>query len=221
MKKLKIIACEVAFRELCFCASQVGSIIDFTFMPRKLHIVGEDKMRDTLQSEIDKVDTDMYDAILLGYGLCGCGVVGLESKLPIIIPKAHDCISFFLGSKQRYEELKQEYLKAFYFTSGWLEREIVPNNGSLSKNLSSYKSMIDDIIFIDTGVGNAEYYRAQIQEDAKHLETSCIEIKGDNSLLLNFLNGNWNENDFIIIPPNHQIIATKDDNIIGYENKIF
>ncbi len=220
MKRLKVIACEVAFRELCFCASQVDNIVDFTFMPRKLHIVGAEKMRDTLQSEIDKVDTDVYDTILLAYGLCGCGVVGLKSKLPIVIPKAHDCISFFLGSRQKYADLKQEHLKAFYFTSGWLEREIVPKNGDLSKGLSAYKSMIDDVVYINTGVGNIEDYRTQVQGFSQKCEALFVEVDGDNSLLLNFLNGNWSENDFTIIPPNHQIIATNDDNIIGYENEI-
>ncbi len=220
MKRLKVIACEVAFRELCFCASKVDTIVDFSFMPRKLHIVGVEKMRATLQNEIDQVDTEIYDAILLAYGLCGCGVVGLKAKLPIIIPKAHDCISFFLGSRQRYTDLKQEHQKAFYFTSGWLEREIVPKNEGLAQNLASYKSMIDDIIFINTGVGNSEDYRRQAQQLAQECEASFIEVNGNNSLLLNFLNGNWNENDFTIIPANHQIIATNDDNIVGYENEI-
>ena len=217
MKRLKVIACEVAFRELCLCASQSNNIIDFTFMPRKLHIVGDKKMQQSLQDEIDKVDDSKYDAILLAYGLCGCGVVGLKSKLPIVIPKADNCVSFFLGSKEKYTDIKTHYPKAFYFTSGWLEREIVPNSGNTSENFASYKSMIDDVIFINNGVGNIDRYKKEVEEISKSLKTSCTEIDGDNSLLLNLLNGDWNENDFTVVLPNHQIIATNDDNIIGYK----
>ncbi len=215
MKRLKVIACEVAFRELCFCAARSKTVMDFSFMPRKLHIIGAEKMRDILQAEIDKVDINIYDAILLGYGLCGCGVVGLRSKLPIIIPKAHDCIAFFLGSGQKYADLKKTYPKAFYFTSGWLEREIDADSGEF--NFSLYKSMIDDLIFINTGIGNIEDYRIRIQELSQKIEASYIEVDGSNSLLLDFLNGHWDEENFTIIPPQHQIIATNDDKIIAYQ----
>ncbi|MFI3327313.1 MAG: hypothetical protein R3Y35_14265 [Clostridia bacterium] len=51
---------------------------------------------------------------------------------------------------------------------------------------------------------------------AKNKNWKPIEISGDNSLLMKFLNGDWNENDFTVIPPNHKIIATNDNNIIGY-----
>ena len=217
MKRFKVIACEVAFRELCSCASQVHAIVDFTFMPRKLHIVGAEQMRETLQSEIDKVDVHKYQAIFLAYGLCGCGVVGLKSKLPIVIPKAHDCISIFLGSDQRYVDIKQEYPKAFYFTSGWLEREMIPNSGRISENFTLYKSMIDHIIFINTGVGNSEEYRKEVHEIAEKLESSFTEIEGDKTLLFEFLNGDWKEDHFTIIPPKHSVIATNDNNIIGYK----
>ncbi len=218
MKRLKVIACEVAFRELSFYGSQSNCIIDFTFMPRKLHIIGTKSMKETLQSEIDKVDIDRYDAILLGYGLCGCGVVGLKSKLPMVIPKAHDCISFFLGSKEKYLEIKQDYPKAFYFTPGWLEREIIPNRGYTSEDFALYKDVIDDAIFINTSVGNTDNYRKEIKEMCQSLEASFKEIQGDSLLLQNFLNGNWDEDSFKIIPPNHEVIATNDKNIIGYES---
>lgn len=217
MKRLKVIACEVAFRELCFCAGQSSSIVDFTFMPRKLHIVGAEKRQVALQSEIDQVDEHKYDAILLAYGLCGGGVVGLKSKLPLVIPKARDCLSIFVGSKERYAGIKEEHPKAFYLTSGWLEREIVPESEKSPKTLTAYKSMIDEVIFIDTHVGSRDKYRQEVSEIAQSLEASESEIEGDNTLLLNFLDGNWNEDDFTIIAPNHQIIRADKQNIIGSE----
>jgi hypothetical protein len=38
-----------------------------------------------------------------------------------VVPRAHDCITFFLGSKERYQSCFQERPGTYYFTSGWLE----------------------------------------------------------------------------------------------------
>lgn len=216
MKRFKVIACEVAFRELCFCASQSSAVVDFSFMPRRLHVVGSKEMRETLQSEIDSVDVDKYQAILLAYGRCGNGVVGLHSKLPMVIPKAQDCISLFLGCKHRYADFQKEHPKAFYLTPGWVEREMVPTQGSLLENLSRYKSVLREIVFLDTGVGHIEEFKAELLEDAESADWLFTDIKGDNSLLSKLLNGEWNEEDFAIIPPNHTIVGPIEGDIIGY-----
>lgn len=89
-------------REICYCISKCINIIDVMFMPKGLHDTGASKMAQTLQAEIDKVESKKYEAVLLGYGLCNNGICGLKSTLPIIIPKAHDCITLLLGSKERY-----------------------------------------------------------------------------------------------------------------------
>ena len=48
------------------------------------------------------VDESKYEAILLGYGLCSNGLVGLTARsIPLVIP-VHDCITLFLGSKEQY-----------------------------------------------------------------------------------------------------------------------
>ncbi len=220
MKRLKVIACEVAFRELCFCAAQADTVVDFTFMPRKLHIVGAAKMQEILQGEIDKVDAEKYDAILLAYGLCGNGIVGLCSPLPIVVPKVRDCISFFLGSQQKYDAFLKEHPKAFFFTSGWIEREMNFGGGNILDNFAKmpdkYKSMIDEFVFINTNVGNTKDYREKIRTQAESIAWTPIEIEGDNSLLFRFLNGNWSENEFAVIPPNHRIVSSDNENIIGY-----
>lgn len=57
MKRLKVIACEIAFRELCFCASMSNNIINFSFMTKGLHDKGAQKMREVLQSEKQKLET--------------------------------------------------------------------------------------------------------------------------------------------------------------------
>jgi hypothetical protein len=43
-KRLKLIACEVLFREICCCAAGCSNIVDITFMEKGLHDVGAKTM---------------------------------------------------------------------------------------------------------------------------------------------------------------------------------
>lgn len=85
-KKYKLLTCAVLYRECYFCASKANHFIDVQIIEQGLHDIGSTKMLTRLQQEIDKVDTEQYEAILLGYGLCNNGIVGLKSKLPLVIP---------------------------------------------------------------------------------------------------------------------------------------
>ncbi len=120
-KFLKIIACEIAFREICHVAAHSRNLVDFDFLTQGLH--------DTpcagcvqIQQRIDAVPAGKYDAILLGYALCGNIIKGLTARhTPLVIPRGHDCITFFLGSKERYQQLSEARTGTYYYTSGWLE----------------------------------------------------------------------------------------------------
>ena len=59
-----------------------------------------------VQRLIDESDNGSYDAILLGYGLCGNGTRGLKTaRTPLVMMRGHDCISFLLGSGERFREI--------------------------------------------------------------------------------------------------------------------
>jgi hypothetical protein len=122
-ERYKFICCEVMFREACWALSQTRKVVDAVFLPKGLHDIGAEKMRNLIQEEIDKIDAERYDAILLGYGLCNNGVVGLSAGAPLVIPRAHDCITLFLGSKERYKEVFHSNPGTYYKTPGWIERE--------------------------------------------------------------------------------------------------
>jgi hypothetical protein len=118
---LKIIACEIAFREICQVAARSPNLVDLEFLTQGLHDTpcagcGE------IQRRIDAVPAAKYDAILIGYGLCGNILTGLKARhTPLVFPRAHDCITFFLGSKERYQQMSDARVGAYYYTSGWLE----------------------------------------------------------------------------------------------------
>jgi len=77
-----------------------------------------------VQDSVDAVGPeDGYDAILLGYARCNDGVAGLAARdVPLVIPRAHDCITMFFGSRQAYRRYFDEHPGTYYLTTGWTER---------------------------------------------------------------------------------------------------
>jgi hypothetical protein len=118
---LKVIACEVVAREIYHVAAQSKNLIDVEFLTQGYHDIPATG-RTEIQKRIDAVPAGKYDAIILGYGLCSNILTGLSnSHTTLVIPRAHDCITFFLGSKERYREFFDAHPGTYYYTSGWLE----------------------------------------------------------------------------------------------------
>ncbi len=118
---LKVIACEIAFREICHAAARSPNLLDLEFVTQGYHDTPKLGCAE-LQRRIDAVPVGRYDAILLGYGLCSNILTGLHSAhTPLVVPRAHDCITFLLGSKERYQTMFDARPGTYYFSSGWLE----------------------------------------------------------------------------------------------------
>lgn len=118
---LKVIACEIAFREICHLAARSPNLLDTEFLTQGYHDIPKTGCVE-IQKRIDAVPAGRFDAILLGYGLCSNILVNLTARhTPLVIPRAHDCITFFLGSKERYQQLFSQRPGTYYYTSGWLE----------------------------------------------------------------------------------------------------
>jgi hypothetical protein len=118
---LKVLACEIAIRELQYAAARSANLIDLEFLTQGHHD-NPGAGRVELQKRIDAVPAWKYDAIVLGYGLCSSILAGLHcDHTKMLVPRAHDCITLFLGSKMRYQQCFSERPATYYFTAGWLE----------------------------------------------------------------------------------------------------
>src|SRR3989304_136150 len=130
MKNITIV-CEVMKSDFAkISKTRKDNNLDCIFLEQQLHNT-PDIMRKRLQEEIDKIDEN-YKNIILGYGLCSNGVAGLISKKhKIIIPKVDDCISLFLGSRERYLEEFKKDPATYYLCKGWIEHGGDPYRGYL------------------------------------------------------------------------------------------
>lgn len=239
----KLIGCEIMFREICLCAAKSSNIIDLQFMPKNLHDIGKEKMSAMLQEEINKVDIDRYEAILLCYGLCNYGVAGLYSKIPLVIPRAHDCITLLLGSKERYSDYFNNNPGTFFKSTGWIERDVNPSATDesvtsqlgmninfddydeetaeyLKETLGDWGKNYTKYTYIDTGTGNSdlyEKYKEATMAEAKSRNWDFEKIEGDICLIQDLMDGNWHSDKFLVVPPLNKISATYGDDIISCE----
>ncbi len=120
---LKLISCEIFYREMCAVAARSINQVDVEFLPKGLHDIGAAPMLERLQSALDVLDESEHQAVLFGYALCGNGLAGLTARSkPVVIPRAHDCITLFLGSRRRYLEYFHSHPGVYFKTTGWIER---------------------------------------------------------------------------------------------------
>ncbi len=83
------------------------------------------KLRQLLQEHIDQLSEEAVQGIVIGYGLCGRGTVGLQARSkPLVLPRTQDCIGILLGSHARY--LKQFHHRpgTRYLSQGWYEKTV-------------------------------------------------------------------------------------------------
>lgn len=120
---LLCLSCEVLARPLYLCAARSPHIVDINLVKKGLHLKPAD-LRAHLQAEVDAAEGQGYDYILFGYGLCGQGTAGLVARsIPLVIPRAHDCITLFLGSRQRYQQEFSDHPGTYWYTRDYLERD--------------------------------------------------------------------------------------------------
>jgi hypothetical protein len=119
--RLKAIICQVFTREMEEVIARSKHVIDLEVIPMGLHSRGAE-MHSFLQERIDAVDEAGYDAILLGFALCGRGTEGLQAgKTPLVLPRAHDCIGVLMGGHPVFNAYFQEHPGTYYRTPGWVE----------------------------------------------------------------------------------------------------
>ena len=103
LMRLYAIACDVVARPVYLCAARSPHVVDVRLFERGLH--NEPKnLRARLQEAIDDAPAGA-EAVVLGYGLCGGATAGIVARdVPVVLPRAHDCITLFLGARERYAE---------------------------------------------------------------------------------------------------------------------
>lgn len=231
---------------MCAAVARSPHTVDVNFLPKGLHDIGRERMLVRIQNAIDEVTDTRYEAVLLGYGLCNRGIEGLVARAcPVVIPRAHDCITLFLGSRQRYDAYFANHPGTYFLSAGWLERdEVHPDLKDISiahrmgmditydqmveryghENAQYLHGILGDRLrnytrfaFVRTGTGYNGMFeqQARVKSEAHRLPLEVIE--GDSTLIERLINGPWDPETFLIVPPGHRVKVDLDDGIITAE----
>ena len=209
-----IIACRVMEPELTHCVSEGNGAADRTellYLEQALHRT-PDKLLTKVQEKIDQA-TQIASRIVLGYGLCANGVVGITARASeLSIPRCHDCIALFLGCPNRYLEIFRKKPGTYYLTPGWIAdhqdplgliEEHIPRYGRetaqwiIEEELKHYTH----IALIDTGVEEMAPLRARAKENAAVLKKQYEEIPGSLDYFRELLRGPYEEEKFLRLRP--------------------
>ena len=235
--RIRAVCCEIIFREACRVAADSPLVVDFDFLPKGLHDMGSEKMRRRLQEVVDAVDPEVYDATVLGYALCNNGTVGLEAtRTKLVVPRAHDCITFFLGSRRRYQEYFDAHPGTYFRTTGWNERgmgteeddihdqlgtnrtyqEYVEKYGEdnakyIIETLGGWKAVYSQMTYIDMGMSLDDAYAGKAREEADANGWTFDRVAGDWTLFKGMLEGDWTDEDFLTVEVGDVVAPSFDD----------
>jgi len=204
--KLKAIICQVFTREAAIAVSRSPHQVDFEVLPIGLH-QDCNAMRPKLQEQIDAADAEGYDAIVLGYALCGRGTDGLRAgKTPLVMPRAHDCIDILMGGHSKSMASFETQPGVYYCTPGWVEflesssglqpassinifgdprplTELIAKYGEahgryLYENFGASGGQESKLTFISTGVPGEDQLRHEARDRAEAEHKEFAECQG-------------------------------------------
>jgi len=231
--RLALIACDVFEEELASHLPAEPIFVAKILLEMGLHD-RPDVLRQRLQHEIDALDAhDSLDAIVLAYALCGRGTHGLRAgRHRLVIPRGHDCITVFLGSKERFACEQAACPDSYYFTPGWMRGGRTPGPRRLEALRAEFSKQFDpeDVeflleqerenwaqhsraVFTDLGTPSAEGKAAEAETTAGELGWKFDRQRGDPSLFRDLLSGKWDVDRFQIVEPGETLTHAADERI--------
>lgn len=225
--RYKLICCEVFCREIYQALLDSKHTI-FPVFTRKLSHEVPGRLREIIQQEIDSADPGEFDCILLGFGLCGNAIAGLKARrVPMVIPRAHDCCTLFLGSREAYVRYFGDRPSCRWTSGGYMGtgdnylrnsevhqflgldltwEELVEKYGSenaeyIRETLTPRDGSDDQVVFIHTPPYEQFDFRQMAERDAVQNGRKFELIQGDIRLLHMLVRDNWPENEFLVVPP--------------------
>jgi hypothetical protein len=232
MARYLAITCEALARTVYAIGAATPHTVSVQLLEQGLHNHPRN-LRAILQQHIDAVEPNHFEAILLVYGMCGTATIGLIARqTPLVITRAHDCITLYLGSHERYQEEFEKHPGTYWYSVDYMERARGSNSvalgaAGLEQEEAQYEKYVEKwgeetanmlieemrqwakhytrAAFIDTGLGDADRYEQMAQDKAQREGWVYERKQGNRRLLEMLINGKWPEDEFLVAPPGHKI----------------
>ncbi len=230
--RLKLIACKVFFRELCRELSVSPHVFDVEFLDLGEH-ARPAELRQKLQERIDQIAAgpEKYDAVLLGYGLCGRATDTLTAKREkLILMRSHDCCTVLLGSREEYLKHFGEMPSTPFSSNGFVDHgsyifdgdEVISGyDDSYAKLVETYGEEDAKYIYdamhpkLDGKLQPVYFIRMpgipdsgaekKCMEKAAEEEREFRTLEGSFRMLHKFIAGEWDDGDFLTVPAGRSV----------------
>jgi hypothetical protein len=241
MPHYSALTCEALARSVYAAAAGSPNIISVRLFKQGLHNRPK-SLRVALQEHIDTIQPGECDAILLVYGMCGTATVGLSAHhTPLVIPRAHDCITLYLGSGERYQQEFERHPGTYWYSVDYLERlepgsSVALGAANVEMEDAEYERLVakygeetaDSIMeemrkwlrhysraaFIDTGMGETERVADIARRKAEQEGWIFERLQGNRRMLDALINGAWNPEEYLVVPPEHRIEQALNDGLM-------
>lgn len=234
---LKLIACNVFQREASLCLAQSPHVVDAEFTELGEHARSAE-LRKLIQQKIDAVEASgkAYDAVLVLFGVCGNATIGLEARgRKVVIPRAHDCCTILLGSRQRFAEHFQDAPSTPFSSNGYMDRGsyfLRVEDGEAKVVVGDeFQALVERygeedarfvwdqmhpatpetarVVFIDVPEMSHLGHKAKFEEKALVAGKQVEHLPGDLRLIRKLLNGQWDE-EFLVLEPGRKTAGVYD-----------
>ncbi|MBN1291234.1 MAG: DUF1638 domain-containing protein [Candidatus Latescibacteria bacterium] len=205
------------------------------------------KLNKLVKNEIvsTEANNEQFDAILLGYGICSRGTIGVKSnRYRIVVPRAHDCITMFLGSKERYLDEFSKAPGTYWFTPGFMSGKMQPGMSEkyagiyhqFEENYEEYLEKFGDeesarfVIdhqeqawiknysrgaYVKSGLPGGEALKKKAVAFCSNRNWTFEEVQGDFTLIRDLISGNWDPDRFLVLEPGQTLIVGGINDIIN------
>jgi Protein of unknown function (DUF1638) len=232
--RIAVILCAVLEVEIETLVKDMPRVVHIEKMEQGLHNE-PDRLRKELQAAIGRVEADCdADVIVLGYGLCCRGTVGLTTtRCRLVVPRAHDCITLLLGSKERYAKYVAEHPGTYWYSPGWNKHHTPPgeeryhtlrkayaqkygedNADYLMECEQNWFKTYDRAVYVHLSTGATDRDKAYTKGCADWLGWGYDEQAGDPALVRALVSGDWDAERFLVVEPGQITRMTCDDRII-------
>jgi hypothetical protein len=241
--RILALTCEVLSRAVYLAAASSPHVVDVRLNERGLHD-NPPSLRALLQDQLDAAGAP-FEAVVLAYGLCGAATAGLRAGgLPVVMPRAHDCITLFLGSRDRYAAEAAAHPGTFWYVQDYLERapdgsafagvgaasdeaarathaEYVEKYGAdnadyLMEVLGAWREHYDRAAFVELGIGSGgAAAESRARDEARARGWAFERLAGETDLVRRLVHGEWDPADFLVVRPGETITMSYDDGVIS------
>jgi len=180
------------------------------------------RLNETLQETLEAIAQPSL--VVLGYGLCGDGLNGLQAgRHWLLMPRTDDCVALLLGSRQAYRREFEAAPGTYYLTKGWLEsddhplkeyEEYVQRYGAQDAAwiMDMQYQHYERLAFVAHNQADLDRYRPQAQRVAGYCRRWGMryqEMLGSDAYVRRLVAAAWTPDeagsDFVVVPPGGEV----------------